>query len=145
MTNDPPTSRVLQLGMIGLDTSHSVEFARRLNHPAENGHVPGARITAALQSSSPDMPMSRDRVGEFTREMQERHDVRLVQSVDELLAECDAVLLCSLDGRPHLEQFKSCARGKPVFVDKPIAASLKDAVELYTVAIRTGTPMFSAS
>jgi predicted dehydrogenase len=71
--------------------------------------------------------------------------VRLVRDMDELLAECDAVLLCSLDGRPHLGQFESCAMGKPVFVDKPVAASLKDAAALYRVAEETRTPVFSAS
>jgi predicted dehydrogenase len=68
-----------------------------------------------------------------------------VGSVDELLAECDAVLLCSLDGRPHREQFRACAAGRPVFVDKPVAASLRDAAEIFRIAEETGTPVFSAS
>ncbi len=131
--------------MIGLDTSHSVEFASRLNHPEHLDHVPGARITVAVQTSSTDMPMSRDRVEEFSREMREEHGVRMVVSIEEMLAECDAVLLCSIDGRPHLEQFKACAVGKPVFVDKPVAASLRDALEIYRVAEENGTSVFSAS
>jgi hypothetical protein len=135
----------MRLGMIGLDTSHSVEFASRLNHPGRSGHVPGGRITVAVQTSSSDMPMSLDRVAAFSREMREEHGVKLVQSVDEMLAECDAVLLCSLDGRPHPAQFRTCAVGKPVFVDKPVAASLRDAAEIYRIAEQTRTPVFSAS
>jgi len=145
MSSDPAASKELRLGMIGLDTSHSVEFASRLNHPERTDHVPGARITVAVRTCSMDLPMSRDRVNEFTREMQEEHGVRLVQSFDEMLAECDAVLLCSLDGRPHRGQFRACAAGKPVFVDKPIAATLPDAAAIYQIAEETGTPVFSAS
>lgn len=145
MSSHPAPSKQLNLGMIGLDTSHSVEFASRLNHPQQEGHVPGARISVAVRTCSADMPMSRDRVDDFTREMRERHGVRLVESVGEMLEECDAVLLCSIDGRPHLEQFRGCAVGKPVFVDKPVAATLRDAGEIYRIAEETGTPVFSAS
>jgi hypothetical protein len=35
--------------------------------------------------------------------------------------------------------------GKPVFMDKPVAASLKDAVEIYKLAATTQVPVFSAS
>ncbi len=145
MKLETASSENLRLGMIGLDTSHSVEFAQRLNHPGRPDHVPGARITVAVQTSSADMPMSRDRVEKFSREMQEVHGVRLVNSIDEMLGDCDAVLLCSIDGRPHLEQFKTCAAGRPVFVDKPVAASLRDAAEIFRIAEETGTPVFSAS
>lgn len=145
MSPDPAATKELRLGMIGLDTSHSVEFASRLNHPGRTGHVPGARITVAVRTCSMDMAMSRERVDEFTREMQEEHGVRIVKNSDAMLAECDAVLLCSLDGRPHREQFGTCAIGKPVFVDKPVAATLRDAAAIYQIAEATGTPVFSAS
>jgi hypothetical protein len=145
MSPDPDTTRHLRLGMIGLDTSHSVEFASRLNDPAHPDHVPGARIEVAFKTFSADMSVSHGRVDRFAREMQEEHGVRLVGSLDALLAECDAVLLCSIDGRPHLEQFKACAKGRPVFVDKPVAGTLRDALEIYRIAEQRQTPVFSAS
>ena len=37
------------------------------------------------------------------------------------------------------------AAGKPVFMDKPVAASLKDAVEIYKLAATAQVPVFSAS
>lgn len=135
----------LRLGMIGLDTSHSVEFAQLLNHPDQAEHVAGARITVATPTCSADMPWSADRVEGFTRDMREKHGVQIVDSISKVVAECDAVLLCSLDGRSHLEQFQQCAVGKPVFVDKPISASLRDAREICRIAEETGTPMFSSS
>jgi predicted dehydrogenase len=95
---------------------------------------------------SPDMPWSRDRAEGFVKELKEKHGVSLVNSVEGLLAECDAVLLCSLDGRPHPAQARPVLEaGKPVFVDKPVAASLREVRELYRLAEQTGTPMFSAS
>lgn len=145
MSTDRASSKQLRLGMIGLDTSHSVEFASVLNHPEQADHVPGGRIGAVVRTWSEDLPMSRDRVDEFTLEMQEKHGVRLVGSIDAMLAECDAVLLCSVDGRPHREQFRACAVGKPVFVDKPVAATLRDAAAIYQIAEETDTPVFSAS
>jgi hypothetical protein len=58
----------------------------------------------------------------------------------------DAILLLTLDGRPRLEQMKQILSfGKPVFMDKPVAASLKDAVEIYRLAEAAKVPVFSAS
>lgn len=136
----------LRIGMIGLDTSHSVEFTARLNHPDHPQHVPGGRVTAAFPTFSPDMAWSRDRVETFTREMRDKHGVTIMESIDSVIDACDVMLLCSLDGRPHLNQARPVLEaGKPVFVDKPVAGTLRDAATLYRLAKETGTPMFSAS
>lgn len=136
----------LRLGMIGLDTSHSVEFTRRLNDASNPQHISGARVLHAYAECSPDMPWSVDRIGEFTRELETRHGVRLLGSIAEVVAESDAILLCSLDGRKHLAQLEAVFEArKPVFVDKPVAGSLKDVATVYELAAGTGTPCFSAS
>jgi predicted dehydrogenase len=58
----------------------------------------------------------------------------------------DVVLLESLDGRPHLEQVRPIiAAHKPVFVDKPVAASLKDVIEIDRLARENHVPWFSSS
>ncbi|HEX6961180.1 MAG TPA: gfo/Idh/MocA family oxidoreductase, partial [Lacipirellula sp.] len=57
----------------------------------------------------------------------------------------DVLLLESLDGRVHLEQFRQLAVGKPVFVDKPAAASLQDVMAIFKLAEETGTPCFTSS
>lgn len=57
--------------------------------------------------------------------------VEIVDTVEELLAKVDVVLLTSGDGRPHLRQVRPVfAAGKPVYIDKPLAGSLSDAVEM---------------
>ena len=38
----------LKIGMIGLDTSHVVEFTRRLNDPTDKEYIPGTRVVAAF-------------------------------------------------------------------------------------------------
>ena len=46
----------------------------------------------------------------------------------------------------HLEQVKAVLGAKkPVFLDKPVAASLKEAVEIFRLAEEAGTPLFSSS
>jgi hypothetical protein len=58
----------------------------------------------------------------------------------------DAVLLESVDGRVHLEQVKPVlAARKPVFIDKPLAATLEDAREIARLAKEAGVPWFSSS
>ena len=50
---------------------------------------------------------------------------------DDVLKRVDAVMVLSVDGRVHLAQAKQViAARKPVFVDKPFTASVKDAIEL---------------
>ncbi|MFZ4764570.1 MAG: Gfo/Idh/MocA family protein [Roseimicrobium sp.] len=143
MTQDLP---YLRIGMIGCDTSHATEFSARLNDPSHPGHVTGARVVAALPAASEDMVWSSSRIDGFVMELRETLGVRIVASMEELLADCDAVLLCSLDGRAHPAQAAPVLDArKPIFVDKPVAASLRDVISLYQRAGACGTPMFSAS
>jgi hypothetical protein len=51
-----------------------------------------------------------------------------------------------VDGRPHLEQARPViAAGKPLFIDKPMAGSLGDVVEIFRLAAERGVPVFSSS
>jgi len=58
----------------------------------------------------------------------------------------DVVLLESVDGRPHLEQVKPVLKaGKRVFIDKPVAGSLADALQIYDLSRELKVPCFSSS
>lgn len=138
--------RELRIGIIGCDTSHAIEFTARLNDAGHPGHVAGARVVVAHPTVSPDMPWSQTRAAGFVEELQTRHGVEMVGSIEALLERCDAVLLCSLDGRAHPEQVTPVLRaGLPVFLDKPVAGSLTEAERIYELASETGTPLFSSS
>jgi hypothetical protein len=112
----------LRAGIIGCDTSHVPAFAKLLNDDAANGAAAkyGVRVTAAFPGGSPDLADSRDRVPGYVKALQGM-GVTIVDSIEELVAQCDVILLESVDGRVHLAQFRQAAVGKPVFVDKPAA------------------------
>jgi hypothetical protein len=81
----------------------------------------------------------------YTGEIQ-KLGVAIVDSIDDLLTQVDGVLLETNDGRPHLEQvLPVLAAKKPVFVDKPVAGSLVDAIAIYEAAARAQVPLFSSS
>jgi len=136
----------LKIGIIGLDTSHVVAFTQLLNDPKNPGHVPGCKVVAAFKGGSPDVEASSSRLEGFTKTLQEKWGVEIVDSVEKLCTKVDDVLLESFDGRPHLEQVRPVfAAKKRVFIDKPMAASLKDGREIARLSKESGTPFFSAS
>jgi hypothetical protein len=139
-------SKPLRAGIIGLDTSHVVAFTKLLNGPTPKAEVSGVRIVAAYPGGSPDIPSSRDRVAGYTQELRDKLGVTIVGSIDELLAQVDVVLLESVDGRPHLEQARPVFKAhKPLFIDKPVAGTLADAIAIFDLARETNTPCFSSS
>jgi predicted dehydrogenase len=102
-------------------------------------------VVAAYPYGSRTIESSTSRIPEYTAAV-EKLGVQIVGSIDELLRQVDVVLLETNDGRPHLEQALQVIRaGKPVFIDKPIAGSLKDAVTIFDEARKAGVPVFSAS
>lgn len=136
----------IRIGIIGLDTSHVTAFTRLLNDTNAADHVPGGKVTVAFPGGSEDIESSRTRVDGYTQQLRERYGVRIVDSIQALCQEVDAVMIESVDGRPHLAQVKPVFEaGKPVFIDKPVAGSLRDAVEIYRLARQHGVPCFSSS
>jgi predicted dehydrogenase len=72
--------------------------------------------------------------------------VEIVDSIPALVAKVDFVLLTSNDGRVHLEQARPVLEaGKPLYIDKPMAASLADIITLFDAARAKNVPLFSAS
>jgi len=135
----------LRAGMIGLDTSHAVAFAKVLNNPKATGPLAGVKVVAAYPAGSPDVASSRDRIEGFTAAVR-KQGVEICDSIDEVLDRVDVVMIMSVDGRPHLEQARAVFKaGKPVFIDKPVAGSLADAVEIFELAKRYNVPCFSSS
>lgn len=145
LTTIAAAEEVIRVGIIGLDTSHAPAFTKVLNDDSAAGHVPGCKVVAAYPQGSPDIESSTKRVPEYTQQLKAM-GVEIVDSIPGLLEKVDAVLLETNDGRPHLEQLRPVlAAGKPCFIDKPIAGSLKDAVLIFREAKAAGVPVFSAS
>ncbi|MEX0600719.1 MAG: Gfo/Idh/MocA family oxidoreductase, partial [Rhodothermales bacterium] len=88
---------------------------------------------------------SYERIPGYTEEVREM-GVEIVDSIPELLAMVDVVLLETNDGKPHREQaMQVIEAGKPLFIDKPVAADLADVLAIYDAAEETGVPLFSSS
>lgn len=135
----------IKIGIIGLDTSHAPAFAKLFNAENPVPALSGFTVVAAFPQGSVDIKSSVDRIPEYTRQVQQS-GVEVVDSIKKLLSMVDVVLLETNDGRPHLEQAREVFKaGKPVFIDKPVAGSLKDAVAIYKEAADRKIPMFSSS
>jgi predicted dehydrogenase len=134
-----------RIGIIGLDTSHSVAFTKSLNADSPNPVYDGFKVVAAYPHGSKDIVSSTERIPGYTEQVQ-KLGVEIVGSIQDLLHKVDFVMLETNDGRLHLEQaieiFKA---GKTTFIDKPIAASLKDAKSIFKEAKKYKVPVFSSS
>lgn len=135
--------KVFRLGMIGLDTSHVIAFTKYINDPK---NATGFRVVAGYPGGSPDFPASANRVDKFTKQLKDDYGMEIVASVEELCKKVDGILLESVDGRPHLEQAKPViAAGLPLFIDKPVADDLEDAIEIFRLAKEHNVPCWSSS
>jgi hypothetical protein len=142
---EEPAPKQLRVGVIGLDTSHVPAFAGILNAEKPDADVAGCRIVAAYPKGSPDIESSTSRVPGYTEALK-KLGVEIVDSIDVLVTKVDVVLLETNDGRPHLEQALPVLKaGKPLFIDKPVAGSLRDAVAIYRAAAHYKVPVFSSS
>ncbi len=134
-----------RIGIIGLDTSHSVAFTKTFNDANAAPEYGGYKVVAAYPKGSNDIESSVKRIPGYIEDVK-KLGVTIVDSIKELLRDVDVVLLETNDGRLHLEQaipvFKA---GKTVFIDKPIAAFLPDVLSIFEAAKKYKVPVFSAS
>ncbi len=136
----------IRIGILGTDSSHAVAFTQILNDSSSPSHVPGAKVVAAYKGGSKDLPKSYERVDKFADELNAKWGVEIVPDIATLCSKVDAVIIGSIDGRAHLDQVRQVlAARKPMYIDKPLAASLEDAREIARLARDAGVPWFSSS
>ena len=134
-----------RLGIIGTTTSHAPAFVNLIHAQNAVAPVSDFRVTAAYPGGVPDNPASWGRVEQYASDMEQR-GIKLYATIEAMLPEVDGILLLSVDGRPHLEQAKPViAAGKPLFIDKPMAVSLADTLEIFRLAEEKKVPVFSSS
>jgi len=142
-SNQDTTGR--RVGIIGLDTSHATAFTKALNDPSAGPEFGGYKVTAAYPRGSNDIKSSTDRIPGYTEEVK-KMGVEITGSIQDLLEKTDVILLETNDGRLHLEQALEVMKaGKRMFIDKPIAASLSDAISIFNAAAHYKVPVFSSS
>lgn len=135
----------VKVGIIGLDTSHSIAFASLFNDPAPAAELSGFKVVAAYPHGSRDIQSSLKMIPPNIAKAKQL-GIEIVDSIAVLLSKCEVVLLETNDGRLHLEQALEVIKaGKKLFIDKPVAASLKDTLAIFRAAKRHGVPVFSSS
>jgi predicted dehydrogenase len=135
----------INVAIIGLDTSHSVEFARRLNAPdcPEDQRVSGMTVGRCLRFETPFQ--NQDGLNQRQKQM-EAWGVAVTERFEEAIVGCDAIMLEINDPAYHLEYFrKVAALGKPVFLDKPLAGTIEDGRAILNLARQHGTRVWSGS
>jgi predicted dehydrogenase len=134
-----------RIGIIGLDGSHATAFTQVINATDASPEYRGYRVVAAYPKGSHDIESSVSRVPRYTEDMK-KMGIEIVDSIEELLKKVDGVFMVTNDGRRHLEQALIVFRaGKRMFIDKPMAASLKDVMDIFAAAKHFRVPVYSSS
>lgn len=134
-----------RIGIIGLDTSHSVAFTKTFNAENPGAEYGGYKVVAAYPKGSNDIESSVKRIPGYIEEVK-KYGVTITDSIKDLLKQVDVVMLETNDGRLHLEQVIPVLKaGKTVFIDKPVAAFLPDAIAIFEAAKKYKVPVFSSS
>lgn len=135
----------IKIGIIGLDTSHSVAFTKFLNGEDKKEEFKDFKIVAAYPYGSKTIKSSYDRIPDYIKQVKGM-GVEIVPSIAELLKKVDCVMLETNDGNLHLEQaYEVFKAGKIMFIDKPIGANLAQAIAIFQLARQYNIPVFSSS
>jgi predicted dehydrogenase len=135
----------IKVGVIGLSV-HSAAYTEIINSGSSSPDFSGCRVVAIFHpKGNPDVEFTEKQLQSFTDTIKGQ-GVEFVGSIKELLKKVDAVMLLTNDGRPHLKEILPVLKaGKPVYVDKPLAANLQDVFSIFKVSIKYNVPMFSCS
>jgi hypothetical protein len=135
---------MIRLGILDFDTSHCVEFTKRLNHQAiaEEQWVQGARVVIGYPGTSRIAPQL---VPTYRKEM-ERLGISMAARPEDMIGKVDGMLIESQEGGVHYQRARPFLEaGIPCFVDKPLSCSVADAIRLIELAEKKNVPIFSSS
>ena len=135
----------IKVALIGLDTSHTIEFARRIQAadcPPEH-KITGLVVSACLRFET---PFQKEEGLNARQKTLEGWGIKVTTDFDEAVKGCDAIMIEINDPAYHLEYFKKCAvLGKPVFLDKPLADNIENGLEIVRLAKENKIKAISAS
>lgn len=137
---------MIRLGIVDMDTSHCVEFTKRLNHKgiSQDQWVDGAQVIGAVRM--PSQVTETSKVDAYCKAWTEELGLPFFEKPEDLIGKIDAVMIEANDGSVHLERARPFLEaGIPAYIDKPFATSVSDAREIIALAERKKLPLFSAS
>lgn len=149
------SQKITRIGIIGLDTSQVTMIISHINNipgpgydvvqPVWDKSFEGFKVTAAYPYGSKKIESSIRQIPTYVSKMKE-NGVEVVDSIQTLISQVDAVMLMTFDGHPRVEQAMQVIKaGKPLFINKPFAASLKDVIIIMEAAKKYNCPIFSSS
>jgi hypothetical protein len=135
---------MIKLGVLDFDTSHVVEFTKRLNHKgvAEDQWVDGAQVVIGCPGKSEIMP---ERIPGYVKEMKDL-GVTLVDKPEDMIGKVDGMLIESQEGGAHWPSARPFLEaGIPCYIDKPFTCSVADARKIMELAEKNKIALFSSS
>jgi len=125
-----------RIGIVGSDNSHAITFSRMINDPNNPFHVEGFKVTHIFG-------LNNDR----NREVAKKGGIEnIVSDPLEMMGKVDCVFIEFRDGALHLKYARPfIERGIPLFIDKPLAASVEDAEKIVSLAKKYNTLLTSFS
>ncbi|HDH07284.1 MAG TPA: Gfo/Idh/MocA family oxidoreductase, partial [Thermoproteales archaeon] len=125
-----------KIGIVGSDNSHAITFSQMLNDPLHKYHVDGMRVLYLYGLND-----------ERNREVAEKGRIlHIVGEPEEMIGKVDCVFIEFRDGALHYKYAKPfLEEGIPVFVDKPLAATVEDAEKIVKLALDNHTLLTSFS
>ncbi len=140
----------MNIGAIGIDSSHLPEFTRRIREMHDAGAT-ACRVTHFFDPGThewqhPDGPEQSRKDVESWKLRAEELGACQVGSMTELLDAVDGVMVLNINGHRHLELASPALdRGMPTYIDKPMTCSLDQARLLLDKARSSMARAYSAS
>jgi predicted dehydrogenase len=143
---DRRTTPPIKVGILGMDNYQCVAFMQLWHQKQVPENLAGLRVVAAYPGEpSPKIAKSAENLPKWVARAVAQ-EVKIVDSPTELLPLVDAVILMSTDATGHLEEVRPVlAAGKPVYIGRPMANSLVDAMRIFKLAKEENCPIFSCS
>jgi predicted dehydrogenase len=135
---------MIKLGIADFDTSHVVEFTRRLHHRdvPEDQWVDGAQVVLGFPGASQIAP---EVIAPHQKALEDL-GVTMVNRPEDMIGRVDGILIESQEGGVHLKRAQPFLEaGIPCFIDKPMACSAADAARLASLAQKKKVAIFSSS
>jgi len=137
----------VRVGILAIDNYQSVAFTQLFHRPPpeDNPDLAGLKVVAAWPGGSEDLEESMQGVPRWRPRLEDQ-GVKMEDSVEAVLKQVDAVMIMTVDGRAHLALAEQALKAKkPVYVGRPMAASLEDVIAMFDMAKKYDTPLFSCS
>jgi len=133
----------IKLGIIGLDTSHSIAFSNLIHGDDKRDDLRDLQISACMRFPS----VFNSEESQDEREAQlEKWGIKVTRNFEEAVEGVDGILLEINDPALHLEYFTKAAElGKPIFLDKPLAGNIEDGRKILRIAEEKNVRVWSSS